>query len=404
MRPMRKSLKPIAYVILTSLFLTGSGCMTAAYRGNPVPEELGNEVQVDGIPYARVWGDERLPYEEKWLAASEEQLATYFSGIMNREHNYLALSGGGAKGAFGAGLLAGWTATGTRPEFAIVTGISTGSLIAPFAFLGPDYDDELKAVYTQYSTDDMVKTKKLRQIIRNDSALNVDPMKKILASYYNEDLVDAIARESRKGRSLLIGTTNLDAGRPVIWDIGVIAESHHPDRVELIQSIILASCSIPGGFPPVLFEVEANGQAYDEMHVDGGCANQVFLYPAEMDWPRLLAKLKVKTMPTTYVIRNARFESNWVSVKPRLASIAGRAIGSLIRTQGIGDMYRIYLQTKRDGLDFNLAYIPAEFTKKSKETFDLDIMKELYALGYEMASKGYPWQKVPPGFEGMEEK
>ncbi|MFC1652321.1 patatin-like phospholipase family protein [Planctomycetota bacterium] len=403
MRPIRKSLKPIAYVILTSLFLTGSGCMTAAYRGNPVPEALGNEVQVDGIPYARVWGDERLPYEEKWLAASEEKLATYFSGIMNREHNYLALSGGGAKGAFGAGLLAGWTATGARPEFTIVTGISTGSLIAPFAFLGPDYDDELKAVYSQYSTDDMVKEKKLRQIIRNDAVLNVDPMKKILAHYYNEDLVDAIARESRKGRSLLIGTTNLDAGRPVIWDIGVIAESHHPERVELIQSIILASCSIPGGFPPVLFEVEANGQTYDEMHVDGGCTNQVFLYPAEMDWPRLLDKLKVKTMPTTYVIRNARFESNWVSVKPRLASIAGRAISSLIRTQGIGDMYRIYLQTKRDGLDFNLAYIPAEFTKKSKETFDLEIMKELYALGYEMASKGYPWQKVPPGFEKLKD-
>jgi hypothetical protein len=128
------------------------------------------------------------------------------------------------------------------------------------------------------------------------------------------------------------------------------------------------------------------------------------LYPTDLQWSRLLDKLKVKGMPTTYVIRNARFEPSWVSVKPRLASIAGRAIGSLIRTQGIGDMYRIYLLTKRDGLDFNLAYIPSEFTKKSKETFDLEIMKELYALGFEMASKGYPWQKVPPGFEDLEGK
>jgi predicted acylesterase/phospholipase RssA len=385
----------VALLVVTTL----SGCISA-HRGDPLPEALGDEAQIAGIPYARFWGDEPLPYEDKWLTASEEKLATYFSGIMNCEHTYLALSGGGPNGAFGAGLLGGWTAAGTRPEFTIVTGISTGALIAPFAFLGPKYDAQLKEIYSLYGTDDLVKKRsRLRFMARNASALNVDRLKALLAKYYDEDFVNEIAAETRTGRILLIGTMNLDAGRPVTWDIGRIANSDHPNRVELIQRIILASCSIPLAFPPVFFEVEANGQMYDEMHVDGGIANQVFLYSANMNWAGIMETLRIKGTPNVYVIRNASWDPEWKSVKPALMPIAGRSVNSLLRTQGIGDAYRIYLEAQRDGLNFNLASIPSDFSKESKEAFDPEMMKELYTLGYEMAKQGYEWQKTPPGFE-----
>lgn len=404
MNMVQKASNPTASRVLAALLVMMSSCMQVAHRGVPVPAEFSEEAQIAGIPNARIWGDERPRAWDELVAASEETLAARFSGIMNREHNYLAISGGGANGAFGAGLLAGWTASGTRPEFTMVTGVSTGSLIAPFAFLGPAYDDQLKAIYTQFSTDDMVKKRHLLNIIRNDGVVSVGPMKAILAQLYNADVVDAIAREGRKGRLLRVGTTNLDAGRPVIWDIVAIAASDHPQRVELIQSIILASCSIPVAFPPVLFEVEANGETYDEMHVDGGVGNQVFLYPAEIDWQPVREIFKVQGQPRVYVIRNSRLEPTLQATKPRLTTIAGRSVDSLIRTQGIGDMYRIYLESERDNLDFNLAYIPSNFTKKPKESFDLEVMKELYDLGHNMAREGYAWQKAPPGFEAQDDQ
>lgn len=382
-----------------SFLLLSSGCATTSHRGEPLPAEHAETAIITGIPNARVWGDRRLPYEERWLAASDKELKARFGGIMNCEHTYLAISGGGADGAFGAGLLAGWSKAGTRPEFTIVTGISTGSLIAPFAFLGPEYDEQLEIIYSQYPTDKMIKMRNVSTVLLKDGLYNVNPIKDMLAHHFNEEVVDAIARESRKGRSLKIGTTNLDTIRPVFWDIGAIARSDHPDRVALIQQIILASCSIPGAFPPVYFDVEIDRQSYDEMHADGGCVNQVFLYPTKMDWPRVLAKLKVQGKPTSYIIRNSRLDPDWQPVRPRITSIVGRSVSSLIRTQGIGDMHRIYHETMRNGLDFNLAYIPPEFTTEANEIFDVEYMKELYALGFELGSKGYNWRKAPPRFE-----
>ena len=104
---------------------------------------------------------------------------------------------------------------------------------------------------------------------------------------------NAIAAEHRKGRRLFIGTTNLDAGRPVMWNIGAIANSTDPRAPELIHKVLLASASIPGAFPPVLINVEADGKVYDELHVDGGTTTQVFVYPAGIDWKAVTRKLKV---------------------------------------------------------------------------------------------------------------
>ena len=161
----------------------------------------------------------------------------------------------------------------------------------------------------------------------------------------------------------------------------------------------MASASIPAFFPPVLIEVEAGGRRYDEMHVDGGTAAQVFLYPAGFDWRLVIQNLEVKGTPKVYVIRNSFLQPDWETVKPKIISIAGESINSLIRTQGIGDMYRIYLDCQRDGLEYNLAYIPEDFDLKPKEDFDPVYMGKLFDLGYQLAADGYPWEKAPPGFE-----
>lgn len=159
----------------------------------------------------------------------------------------------------------------------------------------------------------------------------------------------------------------------------------------------MASASIPAAFPPVLVKVEAGGKRYDELHVDGGTASQVFLYPADMDWKMVIKHLEVKGTPKVYVLRNSFLKPDWETVKPKIIPIAGVSINSLIRTQGIGDMYRIYLDSQRDGIDYNLAYIPETFDQKPKEEFDPVYMGKLFDLGYDFAKKGYPWDKGPPG-------
>jgi len=226
-----------------------------------------------------------------------------------------------------------------------------------------------------------------------------EPLQALIAQYIDEEVMDKIAAAHRDGRSLSIGTANLDSMRPVIWRIGAIANSGHPDALDLIRKILLASASIPAMFSPVLIPVEADGRKYDELHVDGGATSQVFLYPMGIDYDAVLEMLAVPGRPKVYIIRNSRLVPIYEQLQNKLIPIAGRSLESLVRTQGIGDLYRIYLQTCRDGLDFNLAYIPAEFTEQSTEEFDQKYMKDLFDLAYEQAKSGYVWEKMPPELE-----
>lgn len=390
--------KCLLRVALLAAALVGFGCATSASR-NPTPQNLVSPFGLPGLSKIRHWGDEDPPYTKTWLTMPTDAIAERFEGIMATEHNYLCVSGGGAEGAFGAGLLVGWTEAGTRPEFTFVTGISTGALTAPFAFLGPAYDDELREIYTTYSTSDLLEKRGLFKILRGDAVASADPLKELLASYVDEQMMQELAEEYRKGRQLNIGTTNLDAGRPVVWNVTRIAASGHPRALELIRQIMLASAAIPGAFPPVYIEVEQDGLVYDEMHVDGGVTSQVFFYPADVHMDAVLKKLDVKGTPRLYLIRNSWVEPEFVAVEPRLMAIAGRSVSTLIRTQGIGDMYRLYMLAGRDGIDYNLAFIPDTFHEKPTEEFDAVYMTKLFDLGYAMARDGCPWHKLPPGLE-----
>jgi len=373
-------------------------CASAPAR-IPVPAELTSQVGIEGIPDARFWGDEWPKFSmERFETYTDADFRKHFKGIYGKPHNYLAISGGGPNGAFGAGLFVGWTASGTRPEFTMVTGISTGALTAPFAFLGSDYDDTLKEVYTTTSTKDILKERNIFSAIFGDSMTDTTPLKALIAKHVTIDIVNAIAREHQGGRRLMVGTVNLDAGRSVIWNIGAIAASDHPAKLALIHDILRASAAIPVIFPPIDITVENNGIQYEELHVDGGTGSQVFVYPAAVDWKLITKKLKVQGEPKVFVIRNSFIGPNYNGINRKLMPIANRSIDSLIRTQGIGDLYQIWVLCERDGNDFNLAYIPAEFTEEPSEGFDPVYMGKLYELGYQMARKGYPWINVPPGF------
>jgi predicted acylesterase/phospholipase RssA len=388
---------------LATLLLLLQGCATPT-RLAAVPVQDTTRAEIPGVPNARYWVDTDIePFIRDAVAAGQREQAdlarTGHQGALPPAV-FLAVSGGGDDGAFGAGLLVGWSETGTRPEFKGVTGISTGALIAPFAFLGPDYDDELRAVYTTIGPPDVLKPRGLLAALTGDGMADNRPLGGLISRYVDAELLARIAAEYEKGRLLMIGTTNLDARRPVIWNMGAIAVAarENPKALELFRQIMLASAAIPAAFPPTLFDVEVDGQPYQEMHVDGGAMAQVFLYPPRLfDTARLEGVKVPQRERKVYIIRNARLDPEWATVQRSTLSIAGRAISSLIQTQGLGDLYKIYLTAQQDGLDYHLAFIGADFTAEHKEDFDTAYMQALFDYGYQLGRKGYPWHKTPPG-------
>lgn len=395
----RGAASPLAAAALACLALSGCGPIA---RSDAVPYEVQEQATVLGTPGLRYWADRDLGDFGGAAVASYEREKAAWEAAGNTgplpPANFLAISGGGENGAFGAGLLVGWTKAGTRPQFKGVTGISTGALTAPFAFLGSAYDDKLKEVYTTITADKVLTQRGYLAVLLDDAVADNEPLQETVAHYFDQPLLDAIAVEHAKGRILLVGTTNLDARQPIIWNIGAIAESRHPGALELVRKILVASAAIPGAFPPMMIDVELEGKAYQEMHVDGGASTQVFLYPPSLNIHESDLQRGFTRERHLYVLRNARLDPDWAQVERRTFSIAGRAVTSLIQTQGMGDLYRIYLTSTRDGFDLNLAYIPVTFTTKLEAPFDSKYMNELFQLGYDMAVAGYPWEKAPPGF------
>ncbi|HEY7116796.1 MAG TPA: patatin-like phospholipase family protein, partial [Tepidisphaeraceae bacterium] len=312
------------------------------------------------------------------------------------DSHYLAVSGGGQNGAFGAGVLCGWTARGDRPSFKVVTGISTGALTAPFAFLGSDYDRQLREVYTSIDQKDIAIFQGLLSLIRADSAFNTAPLSKLAEKYFTRAMLDQIAREHRKGRRLFIGTTYLDAGRPVVWDIGKIACSARPDRVELFRKVLLASAAVPAAFPPVYLKVTgADGRTYDEMHVDGNVTRALFLLPSELRFSELRAGQGVQRRSHLYIIRNARYGPDYDDVRPRVGAIAVRAIDTLVKSQANGDLLTLYYEARENNMSYAVTSIPDEFEDDSRSMFDRKYMTRLFDAGYELGHNGKAWRAKP---------
>ena len=317
-------------------------------------------------------------------------------GVKLAPRNVLVLSGGGANGAYTAGVLNGWTASGTRPQFDVVTGISTGALIAPFAFLGSDYDATLRHSYTSAKESDIFKRRWLPELLWADSLADSTPLKCKIASEITPDVVAQVAEAHRAGRRLYVGTTDLDTKRLVVWDMGAIACRENINKLGLFRDVLLASASVPGLLPPVDVQIDIDGTKYTELHVDGGVAAALFLQPAMVG---VTSEQEVANTPDdshVYVVVAGQLQLPRRAVKRRLTKVVEESIGGVLQSQLEGDLLKTYLLARFAGADFALTSVPKDNSFESSPlAFDPVMMRKLFDTGYEHAATRKGWHVAP---------
>ena len=370
------------------------------------PIGLVETAVVPGYEHVRVWGDEVSPSFLESLARKDEDIrAAAKSGRSPNslvKADFLAISGGGDQGAFAAGVLSGWAKRGDRPDFEAVTGVSAGALAAPFAFIGAGCDRVLRDVYTKYGARDLYKSRGVRGYFSEAFEDNA-PMQQMVESYATDRFLDQIAEGYRDGRRLFILTTNLDAQRPVVWDLSAVAASSQRDRREMFAKILLASSAVPGIFPPVYFPVVASdGSAYTEMHVDGGVTAQLIFVPPEARVIEIEDKIFQKRRERNlYVIRNSKIAPEYVYSSPRSLPIVARAFRTMVKYQVISDLARLYKFAQSNNTAFHYCAVPASLGMGGKGPFDKNLAQELFASGEQVGSKGL-WSSVPPYSPALE--
>ena len=378
-----------------------AGCATGPDR-IAVPAQLSGDAAVPGLVDVRVWGDAHFSHAllqaelPRLKAKYQMRTGSLPTPAPTPVSNLLALSGGADDGAFGAGLLVGWSEHGDRPEFDLVTGISAGALIAPFAFLGRAHDRELAGLFTSYSADQIYQSNILSGLFGGNALADSAPLASLIEHYVDAPFLRSVAEERAKGRFLLVGTTNLDAQRPVYWDMGKIAQKGDARALDLFRRVLLASASIPGVFPPVLVEVEAGGHLYQEMHVDGGTTREVFFTIADFRFDEIDKAIGRKVQRRLWIIRNGKIEPEYKAMPETTLAIAQRSLETLTKSRGIGDLVRMYGRARADHIDYNLAAIPVDFDARHPLPFDRAYMQALYERGLAMGRGGYPWAKAPP--------
>ena len=391
------------WLLLPLLLLAAllSGC--ASILRTPIPPAAA--LTLPAIPHiqgSRTWGDEVPVDVVAEFKRAMPNLPGFGVGPRRSasnapvKFNILALSGGGPNGAFGAGVLTGWTARGDRPKFDLVTGVSAGALIAPFAYLGPRYDPQLREVWTQYETKELVTAQILPGLLGGDALADTGPLKELIAKYVTRQMMREIAAEYRKGRMLSIGTTNLDAKRPVVWNMGEIAIHDTLEALQLFRDVLLASASIPGAFPPVNIKVVVDGQLYDEMHVDGGVTRQVFVAPVNVPYEAFNRFYATVPDRTLWRIQNGKMNPEYSAVTQQTIPIAATSIQTVLINQHKGDVYRIYRMSEDAGVAFNMLAIPDEFSGRPKQVFDPEFQALLFDEGVRIGRRGGPWQHQPP--------
>jgi hypothetical protein len=330
---------------------------------------------IPGIPDARFWGDSEADFK---------------NALPAQPGPWLILSSGGEDGAFGAGLLNGLTAAGKRPDYSVVTGVSTGALIAPFAFAGSRYDEALREAFTKITAADIFEAGRT-----GESFVDSWPLRDFIAKEITPELVADVAAAHRGGRRLFVVSFNLDAERPVVWNMGAVAAHGGKDALSLFRSVLLASAAIPGGFPPVLIDVEADGKRFQEMHVDGGLGGQFFVAPAA-----LMASTSDYRVPATelYIIVNTGLGRDFKVVERFAPSILTQAVGAAVKVDTRMMLDRALIVAKRSGVPFNVATIPAGFSAPSKGPFDPGYMGPLFQTGYELGKSANPFSTEPPPY------
>jgi len=376
-----------------------AGCVAVDDRA-AVPVDLAAGARLRHFQLARVWGDQTTPEIRAMLDAQYRQTKAA-AGSARRpaealnKADFLAISGGGADGAYAAGVLVGWSERGDRPRFEVVTGVSTGALAAPFAFLGSRYDDGLRQIFTLYGDKDIYTSLGLFGLAGHSLSDNT-PLRALIDRYLTDNMIDEIATEYRAGRRLLVQTTNIDAQRPVTWDLSAIAASGRPERRKLMIDVLLASAAIPAVFPPVRIAVEAGGDAREELHVDGGTVAQLFFAPPEIRLGayerRHFGHIRSRRI---FLIRNGRLHPQYAKTPETTIAIARRAIETIVKYQAISDLARIKSHATAALAQLRFLAIPTAFSEAPKSEFDRDYMQRLFEVGRRLGREG-AWSDDPP--------
>jgi predicted acylesterase/phospholipase RssA len=311
----------------------------------------------------------------------------------DKKINYLVLSGGGGAGAFSVGALKAWSDVGGRPEFDIVSGVSTGALIAPYAFLGASYDQTLVDLYTSGVARKLVDADFLPKGLLGPSLLKQEPLRRMVEKYLSREVLLRIAAEYRKGRRLFVLTTNLDSQRAVIWNMGAIASSGRADALRLFQDVIIASASIPGVYPAVLVKVRAGDTTFEEMHSDGGSVSQILTVPegwmTSDNKPQWSRGLEINM----YVVINNALMPEFSATRNNTFVVMARASSTLIKAQTRSALLATYAYAQRNNIRFRVASIDTQVKYDMTDPFNTDYMRAVYNLGYAKMASGSLWKE-----------
>jgi predicted acylesterase/phospholipase RssA len=385
LRPLKVSVL-VGLAALVATFAWFQGCDSRiGETDRPYDAAEAEKASIPGYGEIRIYRDDRIAVGDvrDWTPATEPD------GL-----DVLMISGGGAGGAFSVGVLSAWSAAGTRPQFDVVTGVSTGALIAPFAFLGSAHDDTLVHLFTSGVADDLFATKFPVGLI-GSSLLRSTPMKRMVEEFITPAVLQQVAAEHRKGRRLLVLTTNLDTQRAVVWNMGIIANSGRPGALKLFQDVLIASASIPGVYPAVIIEAESGGRRFQEMHSDGGSASQVLILPqAILASTNPLVPGKRQNVDFHVIVNNALIPE-FATTRNRTLSVIARAYSILLKSQTQSELAILYNYAKLTGARFHLATIDAQVPYSMLDPYNASYMQAVYDLGYAGLAAGTLWKDRP---------
>jgi predicted acylesterase/phospholipase RssA len=364
------------------------GC---ASLGPQLPMSMTDDTEPDDV----IFSVRTLGSDGEFESLSSGEVARRLQAASGeRPLSILALSSGGASGAFGAGALVGWTSQGTRPEFTVVTGVSAGALVAPLAFLGPSWDERMTAIFTTGVTDGLFQPRGLG-VLFGSSVYSAEPLRRLIEQYADDAMIDAIAREAAKGRLLLVATTDFATGDAVIWDLGSIALYGGKNAKPLFQSVLRASASVPGMLPPVVLKVRTKGGIHEETHVDGGVTLPFFIAPAPEDLPQAAA---ASAQPAAvHVIIDGPLRN-----VPRRSHANALAVFNRSLSAGLSHITRTTLESTlaavhQRGMSLDYAAIPASYPLRGAFDFGADTQRSLFEFAASCAETERLWVRVHSG-------
>ncbi|NTE89450.1 alpha/beta hydrolase [Agrobacterium rubi] len=376
-------LRSYAILAVTTVMMLVTGCTSVR---EPYSQADADKAQIVGFENVRV------PLDANISAFIENKIQRRAG---KARYKFLAISGGGAGGAFSVGVLKAWTERGDRPTFDIVTGVSTGALIAPFAFLGSKYDDVLEHLYTSGVAAELIDKKFIVRGLLGESLYYQKPLKNMVERYVDRALLNEISTEYRKGRDLFVLTTNLDTQRAVLWDMGAIASSPRSDALDLFRTVMIASASIPGAFPAVQINAVVDGRQIIEMHSDGGPSAQIITVPEALLSDVSLPIPKGVAGSDMYLLINNALMPEFSATTNSTLSVSTRAYSILVKSQTRQSLYAAYEYCRRVGIGFHMASIDVSVPYDINDPFNNTYMRAVYKVGREKILSGQAWQDRP---------